>query len=368
MTVFNRNNVDHMKQPLFFGEELNVARTETVKHRVLAELADKQLSFFWRPSEIVLTQDISDFAKLKEHEKHMFLANLKYQSLLDSVQGRAPTVALLPICSDPALERHISAWAFSENIHSESYTHIIRTIMPTNMSEVFDSIVDTKEIMDRADSIGNYYDELIRLNCMRELKDPQYNEHKHKKALYLCMHAVNALEAIRFYVSFAVTFSFGERKTMLGNANIMALIARDEALHLKGTQWMLKHWQSGKEGEEWFNISKESQEEANHIFSVAAAQEKEWAEYLTSLGSVIGLNKNILCKYVDYLTDQRMRAVGLDSPYEPGMKNPIPWINNWLNSSNKQTAPQEAEIINYVTGGLSTETFNSDSLLEHLKG
>jgi ribonucleoside-diphosphate reductase beta chain len=368
MTIFNHEKVDHLLEPMFFGSELNVSRTETVKHKSIAELTEKQLGFFWRPAEIVLTQDIADFANLKKHEKHLFLANLKYQTLLDSIQGRAPSIAFLPVCSDPALERWIETWSFSETIHSESYTHIVRTVMPSDMSKVFDEIVTTPEIMRRATSIGIYYDNLIEFNAMRALNSPEYNEYEHKKALYLCMHAVNALEAIRFYVSFAVTFSFGERKLMSGNCNIMALIARDEALHLKGTQFILNTWHRGLDKLEWKQIAEECRDEATLIFLRAAAQEKEWAEYLTSLGSVIGLNKNILCKYVDYLTDQRMRAVGLDSPYEPGMKNPIPWINNWLNSSNKQTAPQEAEIINYVTGGLSTETFNSDSLLEHLKG
>lgn len=363
MTVFNKNKVEHLEQPLFFGAELNVARTETVKHRVIDDLTNKQLGFFWRPSEVDLTKDIIDYSKLAEHESFMFLANLKYQSLLDSVQGRAPTMAFLPICSDPAYERWVETWAFSETIHSESYTHILRTVLPTTATEVFDSIIDTNEIMERAGSIGSYYDTLIRYNCMRELGLPGYNEYKHKKALYLCMHAVNALEAIRFYVSFAVTFSFGERKIMEGVAKTIGLIARDEALHLKGTQWTLRHWQRGGEGSEWERIAKECEEEAISIFETAIMEEKQWARYLMSLGTVVGLNVSILDSYIDYIADQRMRSVGLRTNTETPIKNPLPWMNNWLRSDDKQIAPQETEVTSYVTAGLDLTNINLQGIL-----
>lgn len=359
MTVFNRKNVKHLEEPLFFGSELNVARTETVKHKVVEELATKQLGFYWRPTEINLTKDIIDYQGLQDHEKHMFIANLKYQSLLDSIQGRAPVMAFLPVCSDPALERWIETWSFSETIHSESYTHILRTVLPTEMTEVFDSIIDTQEIMERADSIGKYYDTLLELNAMRLLRTSQYSEEAHVKALYLCMHAVNALEAIRFYVSFAVTFSFGERKTMEGVAKTMSLIARDEALHLKGTQWIIRQLQL-----EFPTLTKECEEEAISIFLTAAEEEKRWAAYLMKLGPVVGLNENILCKYIDYITRQRMRAVNLPCELDALDKTPLPWMKNWLNTDDKQVAPQETELTSYVTGGLSmTGTLDFKGLL-----
>ena len=363
MTIFNKNKVDHLTQPLFFGEELNVARTETVKHKVVDELTNKQLGFFWRPSEVNLMKDVIDYQQLQPHEQHMFLANLKYQSLLDSVQGRAPTIAFLPICSDPAYERWVETWAFSETIHSESYTHILRTVLPTTATEVFDSIVDTQEIMTRATSIGGYYDTLIRYNCKRELGLPGYNEYKHKKALYLCMHAVNALEAIRFYVSFAITFSFGERKIMEGVAKTIALIARDEALHLKGTQWTIRQWQRGLEGPEWQRIAEECHDEAVLIFETAKAEEKDWAKYLMSRGTVVGLNQKILESYIDYIANQRMRAVGLLAEEPIVTKNPLPWTNNWLKTDDKQNAPQETEITSYITGDIDITNINLSGLL-----
>jgi len=358
VTVFNKSKVDHLAQPIFFGEELNVARTETVRHKVIEELTNKQLGFFWRPSEVNLMKDVIDYAELKPHESFMFLANLKYQSLLDSVQGRAPTMAFLPICSDPGYERWIETWAFSETIHSESYTHILRTVLPTTATEVFDSIIDTEEIMKRATSIGGYYDDLIRFNCMRELRTAGYNEYAHKKALYLCMHAVNALEAIRFYVSFAITFSFGERKIMEGVAKTIALIARDEALHLKGTQWTIRHWQRGDGGAEWKRIADECHDEAVYIFETAKREEKDWGVYLMSLGAVVGLNEKIINNYIDYIANQRMRTVGLMAEERTITKNPLPWMNNWLKTDDRQVAPQETEVTSYITAGIDITGIN----------
>lgn len=359
-TVFNKKPVDHLEQPFFFGEELNVARTETVKHRVIDDLTEKQLGFFWRPSELNLSKDIIDFSKLQEHEQHMFIANLKYQTLLDSVQGRAPSIAFLPICSDPALERWIETWSMVEgSIHAASYSHIIRTILPHGMSKVFDEIVTIDEIQERAASVTEAYDNLIQCNCKRMLRTEDYCEDEHRKWLYLTMVAVNVLEAFRFYVSFAVSFSFGERKIMEGNAKTIALIARDEILHLKGTEYILNQWHNNKECPKMYETSIKYRDEAIAIFLEAEQQEKAWAKYLFSLGSVVGLNENVLCKYVEHLVDNRMRRVGLPSPY-PITKNPLPWMSNWLNSDNHQVAPQESEKTNYVTGGLDTDTGDMD--------
>lgn len=355
MTIFNKTQVNPLEQPLFFGEDLNVARTDLVKHKVIDNLSEKMLGFFWTANEVSLSKDVIDYADLEPHEKHMFEANIRYQSLLDSVQGRSPLLALLPIISDPVLERAVETWSFTETIHSQSYTHILRTLLPTTeaMANVFDGITETPEIMERATSISNYYDEVIRLNALKELSFPGYNEYKHKKAVYKLLHVINALESIRFYVSFAVSFAFGESGRLDGVCKIMSLIARDEALHMKITQYLITQMQRGLEGDEWLRITEECKDEVTEIFEFARKQEKEWAKYLFSLGTIVGLNEHILGQYVDYLTNQRMIAVNLvpqitDVP----KKNPIPWITDYLSTENTQVAPQEAEIISYVSGAI----------------
>lgn len=353
MTIFNQEYVNPLEQPLFFGQELNVARTDLVKHKVIDNLTERLLGFFWQPAEINLSKDIIDYSNMEPHERFMFEANLKYQSLLDSVQGRSPLLALLPIISDPVLERAVETLSFTETVHSQSYTHILRTVLPTTMTQVFDSITETPEIMQRAESVTKYYDKVIRYNCMRELSLPGYSEYKHKKALYLLLHAWNALEAIRFYVSFAITFGFGESSKLEGVAKTMSLIARDEILHHKLTQYMLTQMHRGLEGHEWLAIAEECKEEATAIFEQVRTQEKEWAKYLFSQGTLVGLNEHIICQYVDYLTNQRMLAVDLvPVVLEVPKKNPIPWINNWLSNETSQPAPQETEIISYISGAI----------------
>ncbi|BFM49042.1 class Ia ribonucleoside-diphosphate reductase subunit beta [Marinomonas sp. THO17] len=368
-STFNRKHFDSMKEPMFFGENVNVARYDQQKHPIFEKLIEKQLSFFWRPEEVDLSTDRKDFQRLEEHEQHIFLSNLKYQTLLDSVQGRSPNVALLPIVSLPELETWIETWSFSETIHSRSYTHIIRNIV-NDPTKIFDDIVNNEEITKRADSVSKYYDRLIEMvNIYNTMGlgtfhipgkgDVEISMSELKKALYLTVASVNVLEAIRFYVSFACSFAFAERTLMEGNAKIIKLIARDEALHLTGTQHMLNLMASGKDDPEMATIAVQCKEEMRQIFIEAAQQEKEWASYLFKDGSMIGLNAQILGQYVEYISNVRMQAVGLEAYFET-KHNPIPWINAWLVSDNVQVAPQEAEISSYLVGQIDNDLDESD--------
>lgn len=354
---------DALKEPMFFGQSVNVARYDQQKFPIFEKLIEKQLSFFWRPEEVDLASDRKDFNNLPEHEKHIFLSNLKYQTLLDSVQGRSPNVALLPLVSLPELETWIETWSFSETIHSRSYTHIIRNIV-VDPSKVFDDIVTNEHIQARALSVTQYYDELIALTnkMYAEQIDLEANEAFRKQiktALYLTLVSVNVLEAIRFYVSFACSFAFAERTLMEGNAKIIKLIARDESLHLSGTQHMLNLMADGKDDPEMAQIAKAQQETLISIFAQAAQQEKDWAEYLFSKGSMIGLNTKILHDYVNYITNVRMKALNL-APLFPSNGNPLPWMNAWLSNDNVQVAPQESEISSYLTGAVDTSLDDSD--------
>lgn len=362
-STFSTSNHDATREPMFLGRGVNVARYDKQKYPIFEKLIEKQLSFFWRPEEVDLSTDRKDFMKLPEHEQHIFLSNLKYQTLLDSVQGRSPNVAFLPIVSIPELETWFETWAFSETIHSRSYTHIIRNIM-TEPSKVFDEIVTNPEIVDRAESVTRLYDELIHLVNVYTV----HGEGVHyvdgapvnatlyniKTKLFLTLVSVNVLEAIRFYVSFACSFAFAERALMEGNAKIIRLIARDEALHLTGTQHMINIMASGADDPDFKKIAVEQRDAVIELFREAAQQEKDWAEYLFSQGSMIGLNARILGDYVEYITNVRMKALGLDELFEK-RSNPLPWMNSWLVSDNVQVAPQESEISSYLVGQIDNE-------------
>ncbi|MDN6549300.1 MAG: ribonucleotide-diphosphate reductase subunit beta [Enterobacterales bacterium] len=368
-TTFSQNKNDQLLEPMFFGQPVNVARYDQQKHEIFEKLIEKQLSFFWRPEEVDVSRDRIDYQALPEHEKHIFISNLKYQTLLDSIQGRSPNVALLPLISIPELETWVETWSFSETIHSRSYTHIIRNIV-NDPAVVFDDIVTNEEILKRAKDISGYYDDLIEMPGYWHLlgegtptvngKTVNVNLRTLKKQLYLCLMSVNALEAIRFYVSFACSFAFAERELMEGNAKIIKLIARDEALHLPGTQHILNLMRSGQDDPEMAEIAVECEQQCYDLFVLAAQQEKEWAEYLFRDGSMIGLNKDILCQYVEYITNIRMQAVGLGLPFQT-RSNPIPWINAWLVSDNVQVAPQEVEVSSYLVGQIDSEV-NADDL------
>ncbi|CDL81810.1 class Ia ribonucleoside-diphosphate reductase subunit beta [Xenorhabdus szentirmaii] len=367
-TTFSQVKNDQLQEPMFFGQSVNVARFDQQKYPIFEKLIEKQLSFFWRPEEVDVSRDRIDYNALPDHEKHIFISNLKYQTLLDSIQGRSPNVALLPLISIPELETWVETWSFSETIHSRSYTHIIRNIV-NDPAVVFDDIVENEQILKRAKDISAYYDDLIEMTNYYHLlgegthevagKTVNVDLRGLKKQLYLCLMSVNALEAIRFYVSFACSFAFAERELMEGNAKIIKLIARDEALHLTGTQHMLNLLRSGQDDPEMAEIAKECEQQCYDLFVQAAEQEKEWADYLFKDGSMIGLNKDILCQYVEYITNIRMQAVGLKLPFET-RSNPIPWINAWLVSDNVQVAPQEVEVSSYLVGQIDSEVNTED--------
>lgn len=361
-STFNQNKNNQLLEHMFLGQNVNVSRYDQQKHQIFEKLIEKQLSFFWRPEEVDVTRDRIDYMNLPEHEKHIFISNLKYQTLLDSVQGRGPNVAFLPIISIPELETWAETWGFSETIHSRSYTHIIRNIV-NDPSIVFEDVVDNEHITRRAGTVSKYYDKLIGLiNQYYYLGEGTHvvngkrvvvTLREIKKACYLCLQSVNALEAIRFYVSFACSFAFAERKLMEGNAKIIRLIARDEALHLTGTQHILNLMQYGHDDPEMVEIAEECKQQSIDMFLEVVEQEKEWATYLFKDGSMIGLSEGILCQYVEYIANIRMNAIGLGTPFLT-KTNPIPWINSWLVSDNVQVAPQEVEVSSYLVGQIDS--------------
>lgn len=349
MSVFNANdNVDHTTAKAFFDRPVSIARYDKQKYPFIEKLTEKQLGFFWRPEEVEIYRDQKDFKSLTPHEQHIFTSNLKRQILLDSVQGRAPTIAFCPICSLPELETWIQTWTFFETIHSRSYTHIIRNIY-SDPSKVFDEMLEISEIVECAVDISKYYDALI--------------VNQSKKNLWLALNSVNVLEGIRFYVSFACSWAFAELKKMEGNAKIIKFIARDENLHLAGTQQLIKVLPT--DDPEFVDIREETREECIKMFSCAVEQEKKWAEYLFKDGSMIGLNEKLLGDYIEWIAHKRMTAIGLNSPYKGG-SNPLPWTQKWISGSEVQVAPQETEITSYVVGGVkkdvTNETFKGFSL------
>jgi ribonucleoside-diphosphate reductase beta chain len=367
-TTFNQISNNPLTEPMFFGNPVNVARYDQQKHQIFEKLIEKQISFFWRPEEVDVSKDRVDFQKLSEPEKHIFISNLKYQTLLDSIQGRSPNIAFLPIISIPELETWVETWSFFETIHSRSYTHILRNLFG-DPSSIFNDIVENQEIKKRAADISKYYDDLIFATQLWQTQGEGLHTvdgvahtismRELKKKLFLCMNSVNALEAIRFYVSFACTFAFAERELMEGNSKIIRLIARDENLHLTSTQHILNLWAKGKDDPEMAEIAEECKEEATQIFLNAVQQEKEWAAYLFKQGSMIGLNKEILCQYVEFIANHRMSAIGLGQPFKI-KSNPLPWMNNYLNSDNVQVAPQESEISSYLVGQIDSEVNAED--------
>ena len=365
MTVFNQEHVDTKSQPMFFGAPLGVQRYDSYKYPVFEKLNNQMLGYFWRPEEVSLQKDRGDYQSLRPEQKHIFTSNLKYQILLDSVQGRGPGMALAPYCALPELEGALNTWQFMEMIHSRSYTYIIKNIYP-NPSEVFDTILDDQRILARASSVTRAYDEFLEVaqewgtGCMW---DPvmsgnttkEWQERELKRKLYLAVANVNILEGIRFYVSFACSFAFGELKLMEGSAKIISLISRDENQHLVLTQQMIKNWQKGDDPVMQQIVEEEKQTVIN-MFRNAVEEEKEWAQYLFKDGTMIGLNDKLLIKYVEWIANKRMRAVGLDPIYDAPIKNnPLPWTEHWISSKGLQVAPQETEVESYVVGGIKQD-------------
>ena len=365
MTVFNTNKVNTKKQPMFFGQPLGVQRYDSYKYPVFDRLTQSQLGYFWRPEEVSLQKDRSDYQTLTPEQKHIFTSNLKYQIMLDSVQGRGPGMAFIPYCSLPELEACMTVWEFMEMIHSRSYTYIIKNVY-ADPSEVFDTILDDDNVMKRAESVTESYNDFI--DHAHEFDNSQmwdlardghltgkYDRKELKRKLYRAIANVNILEGIRFYVSFACSFAFGENKLMEGSAKILSLIARDESQHLVITQNILKNCAKGDD-EEMQKIAKEEKPVIVEMFKKTVEEEKAWANYLFKEGSMIGLNEKLLQNYVEWIANRRMKAIGIDPIFDQvARNNPLPWTQHWLNSKGQQNAPQETEIESYIVGGIKQD-------------
>ena len=368
MTVFNSQEVDTKKQPMFFGQPLGLQRYDQYKYPVFDKLTQQQLGYFWRPEEISLQKDRGDYQTLRPEQKHIFTSNLKYQIMLDSVQGRGPGMAFAPYCSLPELEACMKVWGFMEMIHSRSYTYIIKNVY-SDPSEVFDTILKDDRIMERAVSVTESYNDFINcaqqygtsndwIHALEQVPTAQETRYELKRKLFRAVANVNILEGIRFYVSFACSFAFGELKLMEGSAKIISLIARDESQHLVITQNIINKWKEGDDPD-MKKISQEEEQWVYKTFEKAVNQEKLWAEYLFKNGSMIGLNDKLLQQYVEWVANRRMKAIGLKPLYDISAKNnPLPWTDHWLNSRSLQNAPQEVEIEQYLIGGIKQDMKN----------
>jgi len=362
-SIYDNCKIDFTQQKMFFGKGRNLQRYDVQKYPFYEELSQKMLSFFWRPEEISLIKDVNDFAELSEHEKFIFTENLKYQILLDSVQGRSPFLTFGQAVTIPELEEAIIIWDFFETIHSMSYSYIINNVYP-DPSKVFDEIMENEMIAERAGAVTKHYNEfyqtLIKYQAqeMGMKADEKITLDKLKKDLYLSLVSVNILEGIRFYVSFACAFSFAENKKMEGNAKIIKFIARDENEHLKMTQRMIRDLRSN-EDEEFAHVIKSLDDEVYELYRESAEQEMRWAEHLFKDGSIIGLNDKLLIQYMKWLTNNRLQAIGLKPIYEES-KNPLSWMNHWLRNDAVEVLPQETEITSYVVGGIDMEVSDDD--------
>jgi ribonucleoside-diphosphate reductase beta chain len=365
MTVFNTEEVNTKKQPMFFGKPLGVQRYDNFKYPAFENLTKQQLGYFWRPEEVSLQKDRGDYQTLRPEQKHIYTSNLKYQIMLDSVQGRAPGMAFLPYCSLPELEACMEVWSFMEMIHSRSYTYVIKNVY-SDPSEVFDTIIKEPKILERAASVTGSYDEFINYaqewasgNLWRKdskgSPSEEWTRKDLKKHLYRAVTNVNILEGIRFYVSFACSFAFGELKLMEGSAKIISLIARDENQHLALTQNIINNWRKGDDPD-MVEIVKEEEEWTYQMFDKCVNEEKKWAEYLFKDGSMIGLNDKLLYQYVEWVANRRLRSIGLKPQYDiPAKNNPLPWTEHWISSKGLQVAPQETEVESYVVGGIKQD-------------
>jgi len=367
MTVFNTEDVNTKKQPMFFGKPLGVQRYDNFKYPQFENLTKQQLGYFWRPEEVSLQKDRGDYQTLRPEQKHIYTSNLKYQIMLDSVQGRAPGMAFLPYCSLPELEACMEVWSFMEMIHSRSYTYVIKNVY-ADPSDVFDTIIKEPKILERAATVTGSYDDFINeaqqwgqsslwrdMDSSLDTSLPVLEMKEVKRKLYRAVTNVNILEGIRFYVSFACSFAFGELKLMEGSAKIISLIARDENQHLAITQNIINNWRKGDDPE-MVQIMKEEEEWTYQMFDKCVNEEKKWAEYLFKDGSMIGLNDKLLYQYVEWVANRRLRSIHLKPQYDiPAKNNPLPWTEHWISSKGLQVAPQETEVESYVVGGIKQD-------------
>ena len=365
MTVFNTEDVDTKKQPMFFGKPLGVQRYDNFKYPAFENLTKQQLGYFWRPEEVSLQKDRGDYQSLRPEQKHIYTSNLKYQIMLDSVQGRAPGMAFLPYCSLPELEACMEVWSFMEMIHSRSYTYVIKNVY-ADPSDVFDKILSDERILERASSVTESYDTFLNYaqewgqgnmwhKGSRGSPSEEWTRKDLKRHLYRAVANVNILEGIRFYVSFACSFAFGELKLMEGSAKIISLIARDENQHLALTQNIINNWRKGDDPD-MTQIVKEEEQWTYKMFDRCVNEEKAWAEYLFKDGSMIGLNDKLLQQYVEWIANRRMKSIGLKPVYDiPARNNPLPWTEHWISSKGLQVAPQETEVESYIVGGIKQD-------------
>lgn len=373
-SAFNKDaDLDYLTSKMFLDEDIGMQRFDVMKYKQFDKLTEKQWGFFWQPTEVNVTKDASDFKKLTDHEQHIFTSNLKRQILLDSVQGRSPNLAFLPLVSLPEVETWIETWSANETIHSRSYTHIIRNVY-SNPSDVFDNMMSIREIVDCATDISEHYDTLITNGMWYNLLGTgthtvngdkiEVDEYELKKMLWMAINSVNILEGVRFYVSFACSWAFAELKKMEGNAKIIKFIARDENLHLASTQQILKLLP--KDDPDFEKIRKETEQQCIDMFVQAVEQEKSWAKYLFKDGSIIGLNEQLLGDYIEWIAQKRMTAIGLPVHFKVPQANPLPWTNKWIAGSEVQVAPQETEISSYILNGtvndITDDTFKDFKL------
>ena len=353
-SVLNKETgVDFTKQPMFFGPEMQVQRYDDMRYPIFEKLNQQQLGYFWRPEEVSLQKDRNDYAELRPEQKSIFTSNLKYQTMLDSVQGRGPCLAFLPFTSLPELEGCIVTWDFMETIHSRSYTYIIKNLY-SNPSDVFDTIIKDEKIEKRAQSVTQCYDDLISIGHKWHLDKSKVDEYELKKKLWKALITVNILEGLRFYVSFACSFAFGELKLLEGSAKIISFIARDESQHLAISQRIINNYRDIERDKVMDKVIRDTDKEVYAMYDDAVGEEKRWATYLFSKGSMIGLSEKLLHQFVEYMANRRMKAIGLTPVYEQ-KSNPLPWIDHWLNSKGTQNAPQETEIESYVIGGIKQD-------------
>ena len=365
MTVFNTAKVDNTKQKMFFGPPLGVQRYDKFKYPVFDKLTQQQLGYFWRPEEVSLQKDRADYQMLNKAQKHIFTSNLKYQILLDSVQGRGPGMAFMPYCSLPELEGAMNIWQTMEMVHSRSYTHIIKNVY-ADPSEVFDTILEDEKILSRARSVTRSYDEFLQEAAQWSAGNQWQHElegvdaarntlYELKRKLYRAIANVYILEGIRFYVSFACSFAFGELKLLEGSAKIIGLIARDENQHMTITQNILNKWRDGDDPD-MITIAEEEKENIYQMFRDCVDEEKLWAEYLFKDGSIIGLNDKLLGKYVEWTANRRLKSIGFKAIFDtPIINNPLPWTEHWLSSKGMQVAPQETEVESYLIGSIKQD-------------
>ena len=358
---YNLNTkTDYLHRKMFLDPAgpVTIQRFEEIKYQKLGKFEQEQRGFFWVPEEISLTKDANDFKEASDTVRHIFTSNLLRQTALDSLQGRGPVQVFSPVCSIPELEALVMVWSFMEtNIHSRSYSHIIRNIYSVP-KEMFNTIHDTKEIVDMASSVGNYYDALHVINCRKELGE-KVTEKEHIRAIWLALHASYALEAFRFMVSFATSLAMVENRIFIGNGAIIGLILQDEILHKDWTAWMIN--QVVKEDPRFAEVKAECEAEVYALYMDVIREEKQWADYLFHKGPVIGLNANILKDFVDYTAVGALKEIGIKYQTPAPKTTPIPWFTKHTNISNKQTALQEQESTNYVIGVMS-DSIDYDAL------